>query len=342
MYKHLLVPTDGSELSNQTVGNAVAFAKDAGASITFFYAAPDYLATSEGVLMLSVAPSIVSDNIAGDAHAVLMKAEAAARSAGVSYKSVYKISDRPHEVIVETAEKQDCDLIYMASRGPKSIGGLLLGSVTLKVLMHSKIPVLVSSVLRNAATPEMNQAIGIIQDEHRSQAAVLHAMRQLLVNAREQDEEPDVRLLGQLLYYIREFPEKLHHPKEDTYLFSKLRERTKAVDDALASLEAQHADHALFETLEAAWHHLKKEGKPQLESFSTALENFLTAQWQHMRLEEQVILPAAKEHLLPNDWVEIADAFGKNGDPRFGVEPAGEFSTMFAKLARLTQPLTNA
>jgi nucleotide-binding universal stress UspA family protein/hemerythrin-like domain-containing protein len=342
MYKHLLVPTDGSELSNQTIGNAIAFAKDAGASITFFYAAPDYLATSEGVLMLSVAPSIVSDNIAGDAHAVLMKAEAAARNAGVAYKSVYKISDRPHEAIVEAAEKQACDLIYMASRGPKSVGGLLLGSVTLKVLMHSRIPVLVSSVMRNSATPEMNQAIGIIQDEHRSQAAVLHAMRQILVTAREQDEEPDLTVLGQLLFYIREFPEKLHHPKEDTYLFSKLRERTRTVDDALVTLEAQHADHAAFEALEVAWQILQKEGKAGIEGFSKALENFAASQWQHMKLEEYVILPAAKEHLLPADWVEIAEAFGKNGDPRFGAEPAGEFSAMFAKLARLTQSLNNA
>lgn len=342
MYKHLLVPTDGSELSNQTVGNAVAFAKDAGAAITFFYAAPDYLATSEGVLMLSVAPSIVNENIAGDAHAVLMKAEAAARSAGVSYKSLYKISDRPHEAIVEAAEKQACDLIYMASRGPKSIGGLLLGSVTLKVLMHSRIPVLVSSVMRNAVTPEMNQALGIIQDEHRSQAAVLHAMRQIMVTARAQEEEPDFTVLGQLLFYIREFPEKLHHPKEDAYLFSKLRQRTNAVDDALTTLEAQHADHAQFGALEAAWQILEKEGKAGIEGFSKALEDFTVSQWQHMKLEEYVILPAAKEHLLPSDWAEIADAFGKNGDPRFGAEPAGEFSAMFAKLARLTQSLQNA
>lgn len=337
MYKHLLVPIDGSDLSNQTTGSAVAFARDAGASITFFYAAPDYLATSDGVLMLSVAPSIVTENIAGDAHAILMKAEAAARSAGISYKSLYKISDRPHEEIVETAKKQGCDLIYMASRGPKSIGGLLLGSVTLKVLMHSTIPVLVSSVLRNSATPEMNKAIGIIQDEHRSLAAVLHAMRQILVKAGKQNVEPDADLLGQLLFYIREFPEKLHHPKEDAYLFSRLRQRTSVTDDAMATLEAQHADHAIFKALEAAWQNLGEAGKAGVERFSIALENFTNSQWEHMRLEEQVILPAAKEHLLPADWMEIAAAFDKNGDPRFGAEPSGEFSSLFTKLARLTQ-----
>lgn len=342
MYKHLLVPIDGSDLSNQTTGSAVAFARDAGASITFFYAAPDYLATSDGVLMFSVVPSIVSEKMTGNAHAILMKAEAAARGAGVRCQSLHKISDRPHEVIVQTAEEQGCDLIYMASRGPKSIGGLLLGSVTLKVLMHSTIPVLVSSVLRNSATPEMNKAIGIIQDEHRSQAAVLHAMRQIVVKAGDQGVGPDADLLGQLLFYIREFPEKLHHPKEDAYLFSKLSQRTSVVDAALATLKAQHADHALFETLEAAWQNLQKDGRAGVERFATALENFTNSQWQHMRLEEQVILPAAKEHLLPADWVEIAEAFDQNGDPRFGTEPSGEFSTLFARLARLTQELKRA
>lgn len=125
-------------------------------------------------------------------------------------------------------------------------------------------------------------------------------------------------------------------------MFSKLRQRTNAVDDALTTLEAQHADHAQFGALEAAWQILEKEGKAGIEGFSKALEDFTVSQWQHMKLEEYVILPAAKEHLLPSDWAEIADAFGKNGDPRFGAEPAGEFSAMFAKLARLTQSLQNA
>jgi hypothetical protein len=69
----------------------------------------------------------------------------------------------------------------MASRGPKSIGGLLLGSKTLKVLMHSPIPVLVSSVMHNSTTPERDKAIGVILDEHRSTASVFHALRLPLV-----------------------------------------------------------------------------------------------------------------------------------------------------------------
>lgn len=342
MYKHLLVPTDGSELSNQTISTAVTFAKDAGARITFFYAARDFLATEDGALMRSVAPLAVAENVAGDAHAILMKAEAAARAAKVEHRSLYRVSDKPHEAILRTAEEQGCDLIFMASRGPKSIGGLLLGSETLKVLMHAKIPVLVSSVLRNSPTPEMNKAISIIQDEHRSLASVLNAMQHLLNKAAEQDNLPDTKLLSQLLFYIREFPEKLHHPKEDTYLFTRLRQRTGSFNTDLAELEREHLDKETFKKLESELDRLARDGKVALPDFAAALNIFTESQWRHMSLEEQKILPAAIEHLLPEDWAAIAEAFGKNGDPRFGATPDTEFRNMFAQLARLTQTLVKA
>lgn len=342
MYKHLLVPTDGTELSNQTISSAVSFAKDAGARITFFYAAPDFLATEDGALMRSISPSAVAENITGDAHVILMKAEAAARAAKVDYKSLYRVSDKPHEAIVRTAEEQGCDLIFMASRGPKSIGGLLLGSETLKVLMHATVPVLVSSVMRNSTTPEMNASITTIQDEHRSLAAVLNALQHVHGKALEQDTLPDFKLLGQLVFYIREFPEKLHHPKENAYLFTRLRQRTDSVNEALAILEKEHADKDDFDALENALRRFEKEGKSAAPAFTTALENFTNGQWRHMSLEEQTILPAAREHLLAEDWVEIAEAFGKNGDPRFGAVPDTEFRNLFAQLARLTQTLVKA
>ncbi|ATE58767.1 universal stress protein [Thauera sinica] len=339
MYKKLLVPTDGSQLSNQTIGSAIAFAREIGAAITFFYAAPDILATGDGAGLRSIAPTLLSETIAGDAHPVLLKAEAAARAAGVPHASLFKVSDRPHEAIVQAAEEQGCDLIFMASRGPKSIGGLLLGSETLKVLMHAKVPVLVSSVMRNSLTPDMNKALAIIQDEHRSLAAVLHAMRHLRDRAIEQSAPLDFQVFEQLLYYIREFPQKLHHPKENAYLFTLLRKRTHAIDDTLAALEAEHADESLLDQLFAALRKYQAEGSTQEGAFAAALDRFIGAQWQHMSLEEQVVLPAAQVHLLAQDWQEIAHAFGKNGDPRFGAEPDAEFRKLFAKLARMTSQL---
>jgi nucleotide-binding universal stress UspA family protein len=90
MYRHMLVPTDGTELSTETVGSAVEFARKIGATITFFYATPDYLATSDGAIMRSISPEIAAEKAAGDARAILSKAEAAARTAGVSHRSLCK------------------------------------------------------------------------------------------------------------------------------------------------------------------------------------------------------------------------------------------------------------
>ncbi|MDO9598973.1 MAG: universal stress protein [Azoarcus sp.] len=340
MYKHLLVPTDGSELSTLTISRAVAFAKSINAKITFFYAAKDFLATGEGAAFQTVAPSIVSDNIAGDAHPVLMKAEAAARASNVAYRSIYRISDRPHEAIIKAAEDEGCDMIFMASRGPKKVGPIMVGSVTLKVLVDSKIPVLVSSVQRNASTPHMDKAITVIQDEHRSLAAILHAMRHLTDKALAEGTGPDFKLLSLMLSYIREFPNKLHHPKEDAYLFSRLRERTSEFDETLSALSANHADeHRILQQLEYALHQYHSGGADAAAAFSSALTEYTEELWRHMALEEQVILAGAKEHLLPSDWQAIAEAFGKNGDPRFGSEPDTEFFAMFAKLTRLSQSL---
>lgn len=339
MYQHILVPTDGTPLSNQTIESAVAFARDAGARITFFYAAPDYLATGDGALMRSIAPSVAARELSGDAHPVLMKAETAARAAGVPCSSYFKVSDRPHEAIVLAAAESGCDLIFMASRGPKSIGGLLLGSETLKVLMHSPIPVLVSSVMRNSANPHRDQAITIILDEHRALASVLHALRKVLRGARTADTMPNFALLKQLVRYIREFPEMLHHPKETTYLFAKLRQRTHMVDVALDTLEEQHADRATLDALESALERFIQTGAAGEPAFSDALDAFTTMQWQHMSVEEQVILPAAKQYLHAEDWKQIALAFGSNGDPRLSASANEELRALFAEIAHLTYPL---
>lgn len=343
MYKHLLVPTDGSELSAETIGNAVAFARDAGARITFFHATPDYLATGDGALLRSVSPELAAEQADGHARAILSKAEAAARAAEVPHDSLCKISDRPYEAILEAAEERGCDVIFTASRGPRSIGGLLLGSETLKVLMHSKIPVLVSSVAKNSPTPGMNKAVAIIHDEHRSLAVVLHGLRYLLDAADSKNLAPDSKLIGAMLYYIREFPERLHHPKEDSYLFAKVRMRTREVDDVLLELERHHADNKhLLANLEQAFAGLEAGTDQHLERFSAALARYTEAQWSHMSLEETVIIPAAKKHLHAEDWDEIAEAFGKNGDPRFGAEPDTAFRNMFARIARLALPAVAA
>jgi nucleotide-binding universal stress UspA family protein len=145
MFKHILVPTDGSQLSADTVGRAIDFAKETGAKITFFFAKPDYPVAfyGEGALIDPTTPDKFAEMAEKQAKEILDGNEAAAKAAGVSSTSSSSVSDVPYEAIIAAAEVAGADLIFMASHGRKGISGLLLGSETQKVLTHSKIPVLV-------------------------------------------------------------------------------------------------------------------------------------------------------------------------------------------------------
>jgi nucleotide-binding universal stress UspA family protein len=152
MYRHLLVPTDGSDISTENVARAVQFAREAGARITFFHASPDYGASGDGALMRAVSPELFAERAKGHARMIVLKAEEVAKTAGVSCRAVIRTSDRPAEAILEAAAAEGCDLIFMASRGPKSIAGVMVGSETLKVLCRAPLPVLVSEVAKNVGS----------------------------------------------------------------------------------------------------------------------------------------------------------------------------------------------
>lgn len=145
MFKHILVPTDGSALSTDTIKRAVAFAQEAGAKITFFYAKPDYPVAfyGEGALIDPSTPEKFAQMADKQADEILAAAAAEAKTAGVAYAAMSQVSDVPYEAIIEAAASAACDLIFMASHGRRGFSGLLLGSETQKVLTHSKTPVLV-------------------------------------------------------------------------------------------------------------------------------------------------------------------------------------------------------
>ena len=145
MFKHILVPTDGSELSRSTAKRAVSFAKETGARITVFYAKPEYPIAyfGEGALIDPTTPEKFAEMAEEQAAEYLGEVVAACQADGVDCNTVASTSDVPYEAIISAAETAGCDLIFMASHGRRGISGLLLGSETNKVLTHSKIPVLV-------------------------------------------------------------------------------------------------------------------------------------------------------------------------------------------------------
>jgi nucleotide-binding universal stress UspA family protein/hemerythrin-like domain-containing protein len=341
MYRHLLVPVDGTELSTETVGQAVEFARTLGARVTFFYAAPDYERSlrGEAEVVWNTSPNEFVYEFEGRARELLAKAESAARALGVPCSSMSLVSDKPYEAILEAATKAGCDLIYMASHGRRSTVGMMLGSQTLKVLAHTDIPVLVAATRNPGAS---SRAIGTIRDEHRSLAAVLHAWTHLISTSRSADTRPDPALLRAIVRYIKDFPLTLHHPKEDEYLFRRLRERTTAVNADLDELERQHErDHQLVAEL-AAMVESEATGSSDLAALESAVARYSTFIWEHMGREESVILPAAQRYLKDEDWAEIDAAFSANRDPRFGGDTDMQYKRLFSRIVNLASPANPA
>lgn len=145
MFKKILVPTDGSELSNSTVRRAVAFASEANAGIVFFYAQPDFPMPiyGEGALIDPTTPEQFAQAAANEAARILEAARSVADASGVAAVTDTVVNEIPYEAIIDAANRHGCDLIFMASHGRRGLASLLLGSETQKVLTHSTTPVLV-------------------------------------------------------------------------------------------------------------------------------------------------------------------------------------------------------
>lgn len=145
MFKHILVPTDGSELSLDTAKRAVSFAKEAGARITAFFSKPEYPVAyfGEGALIDPTTPERFAELAEEQAKTYLGTIAEYCAGQGVPCEVRAATSDVPYQAIIDAATEAGCDLIFMASHGRRGFSGLLLGSETNKVLTHSKIPVLV-------------------------------------------------------------------------------------------------------------------------------------------------------------------------------------------------------
>ncbi len=145
MFTNLLVPTDGSKLSDKAVAQAIELAQALKAKITIFHASPDYPMPiyAEGVSVEMISRREYSKRAKEESQKVLERITAKAKAAGVECASVHAIAAAPWEAILACAKKAKCDGIVMASHGRKGLAGLLLGSETTKVLTHSKLPVLV-------------------------------------------------------------------------------------------------------------------------------------------------------------------------------------------------------
>ena len=146
MYRHLLIPSDGSEVAEKAVTAGIEFARSIGARVTAFTAMPEYqLPAVSDVMSHKRVPSLQQheDWAKREAQAILEGVARRAAAAGVPCEGDYALCDRPHEAIIDSAKRHGCDLIFMASHGRSGLSALIHGSETKGVLSGSKIPTLV-------------------------------------------------------------------------------------------------------------------------------------------------------------------------------------------------------
>jgi len=143
MYKHILIPTDGSELSEKALREGIDLAQTVKARVTVFTASPPFNTFAVEASLGTDSRAMYTASAEERAAMRLKTGLEYAHSKGVPARTQHVFAERPYEAIIAAAAKEGCDLVCMASHGRKGIAGLLVGSETTKVLTHSKVPVLV-------------------------------------------------------------------------------------------------------------------------------------------------------------------------------------------------------
>ncbi len=176
-------------------------------------------------------------------------------------------------------------------------------------------------------------ALRIIHEEHAALSAMLRSILMLLAQHRRQGSLPDFATLRAMLFYVDEFPEKLHHPKESELLFPRMRARTTEAAEVIDRLDQDHArGERAIRDLEHALLAFEMMGEARREAFERAARQYVDLYLAHMSLEEQQILPLAEKVLTDDDWAEINAAFTANRDPLTGHEPDEAYRALFTRI----------
>ena len=182
-----------------------------------------------------------------------------------------------------------------------------------------------------------SHSLQIIRREHAALAAVLRTMAQMVRAARHHNRAPDFHALRAMLFYVSEYPERLHHVKETTMLFPRIRHYTHEVNDVLAALDHEHSrgedlirglNHLL-----AAWEWL---GESRRDTFERALERYTEFYLKHMRTEEVEVLPLAEKLFSEDDWRVLDRAFLAHRDPLTGHRAEAPYEALFSTIVRIT------
>jgi branched-chain amino acid transport system ATP-binding protein len=181
------------------------------------------------------------------------------------------------------------------------------------------------------------RAVEVISAEHRTLTAVIHAMLFVLRRIRFGISERNFDLLGVMVSYIETFPERFHHPKEDAYLFPRLRERDRLIVPLLDRLHTEHVAGSgkLQNMRRLLCTYQRNPGSREFGAFHEAVSDYAAFHYAHVRAEEGQVLPAATEYLKAADWDEIDSAFAGHSDPLFGAGAVAEYGELFRRIVDL-------
>ena len=189
-----------------------------------------------------------------------------------------------------------------------------------------------------------DSALDILRREHRAISAVLFCLKHTVDEARKGTIVPPFAMIHAVLDYMTSFPNRFHHPKEDSYLFPKVLERAPDLEPVIAELLAQHEQGeervgdlkdrvAELQTLwDGRW---QGDGAAKFEAFADAVDRYVAFERAHARKEGVEVMPRAQELLTAEDWAPIEAAFSANDDPIFGRDPRSRFDNLYSEIVAL-------
>ncbi|MBC5786133.1 hemerythrin domain-containing protein [Ramlibacter sp. USB13] len=312
MYRHILVPLHPPELAVDAIGRALAFARPLGARVSFFHPIEDAGADADSPLHTLAAPELRDTRRTGRARELLSKAEAGARAMGVPADARWARGRSAAAATIRAAHSLSCDVLFMVPAG----GGV--GAFQLSLLASAGMAVLVAPPI--APVPGQ-AALGVLRDEHRAIASVIHACTSLLAAAREAGEAADPAPLRAAIACLGTGALGQHHAKEEAHLFARLRPHAPDLDTEFDELQKQHARDELLAGELAMRVSLLEEAHgtvARLEAtraLEDAMVRFAELHWEHMGREEAIVLPAARERLQAADWAALNEVFVHPPEP---------------------------
>lgn len=326
MYKNILIPIDESALSMLVIERGVELARAFGARVTFLYLSPDAqdILKGDAGLLHAVAPGLFARKYLWADGYVEAKARGWARVAGVEANFVGGVaSGRIHEEIVVAAQAQGADLIVIGSHGRASVLHKIFDSVTVKVILHSPLPVFVADT---GVAPETTRSrlIACFRNEH---AAWIALVDKLVEALRPEAATLDAGLVDDVLAFLERFGREMHGPKEG-HLLAALN-ASAGSNTGLARIHAQHAEEPLrLAALRAAWGAHRQEGLAEVRTAAMALRVFIA---EHLADENRMMLLRADDTLSDTDWERVGSEIFNTEWQEQSAARQHEFGRLFAR-----------